>query len=83
LYFTCPHCQTAQTVKSLKTGNSFAHINVQDHALGEVGLRFVAVGCANSKCKQLTVDVALISAAKHPNGYMAASPRPTLHYKQP
>ena len=78
MYFTCPHCQIVQTVTSYKISKSFAYVNVADHALGKVGLRVVATGCANPECKQLTVDVELVSAQHSPRG-MAPDSRKVHH----
>jgi hypothetical protein len=57
MQFTCPHCDKIQIVTRPKHRNSFYHIDIQDLADGNIGIVWNAVGCANSDCRKITIDI--------------------------
>ena len=57
--WTCPYCNRAQTLTSPKVDSGSYRIVINNHALGPVGLWYIANACANSACRQLSLTVCL------------------------
>jgi hypothetical protein len=74
----CPFCGRAQTVTTAKAHSRFTSVSITDHALGAVGVRVDAIGCANEGCKQLTLTAHVVRGSYGPSGMFEDRGKPPL-----
>jgi hypothetical protein len=53
----CPFCQNAQTVSPTKHHSSSYKLDVGENKHGPFGIKVVAIGCSNPKCKEVELTV--------------------------
>ena len=66
--WTCPVCRRPQTVTAPKCDIRFTGIRIREHALGNIGLKHVAIACANEDCKALDLTVVIRPAVWYAQG---------------
>jgi hypothetical protein len=55
----CPYCSHAQLVSQRNSHGLLRQLAIGPNALGDIGLRFVAIACLNPDCKQVALKVTL------------------------
>lgn len=53
--WTCPHCNTTQTVTNDRFSKWTRYLGLQHQADGKLALESTAIGCANSECERTSV----------------------------
>jgi hypothetical protein len=53
--WTCPHCNSPQTVTDRKVTRPGSQLNLDGLAEGKLGFEFLAIGCANPDCLKATI----------------------------
>lgn len=66
--WTCPVCRRPQTVTSPKFDSGFTGIKIKEHALGNIGLKHIAIACANEDCRSLDLAVVIRPAIWYDQG---------------
>ena len=66
--WTCPHCNRDQVVASSNSSLTSGSLHIEGLYEGHVYLTGHAIGCANSECRRLSLDVA-VRPAKKIEGY--------------
>ena len=61
--WTCPVCRHSQTVTNPKFHTEFTGIRIKEHNLGAVGIKHIAVACANDDCKALDLTIVIRPAS--------------------
>lgn len=57
--WTCPYCDRAQTVTQERFSRSTGSVGVRDTVDGNLVVQRSAIGCANSECNRLTIEVVI------------------------
>lgn len=65
----CPYCNHAQVIDSARSERTKRAIYVDGCEWGDLGYWYQAIACANSKCRKLSFDLALLQREDRTNGF--------------
>jgi hypothetical protein len=71
--WTCPHCNLTQVVTEDNLHQFSAGLEVTPLDTGDVGVEILAIGCLNTNCKKLTLDVSLCRWLDRPGDTLSSA----------
>ena len=76
--WTCPHCDRDQAVAGDRRWMRHLHIDIDGLAEGSVGIKSLAIGCANPKCRKITLHVEVGTDYMPHHNYIRTDEEPLL-----